>query len=185
MTADALRAHYLRIADESPVPLILYNIPKYMHFRIPPTLVQELSRHENVIGIKDSSGDRESVESYLASQSPTFTVLNGNGQLWKTALQMGTAGGVLAVALFAPALSIAVMEAVERKDGATADALQNRLTPLAKEIVGEMGIAGVKAALDSVGLRGGAPRSPLLPLGRAERDRVRQLLRDAELSVAA
>jgi dihydrodipicolinate synthase/N-acetylneuraminate lyase len=185
MTADALRAHYLRIADESPVPVILYNIPKYMHFRIPPELVQELSRHENVIGIKDSSGDRDSVQSYLTSQSPKFTVLNGSGQLWKTAVRMGAPGGVLAVALFAPALSIAVMEAVERKDGGTADALQNRLTPLAKEIVGEMGIAGVKAALESVGLRGGAPRSPLLPLGRAERDRVRQLLRDAELSVAA
>ena len=52
-------------------------------------------------------------------------------------------------------------------------------------IVGELGIAGVKAALDCVGLRGGPPRSPLLPLDRTDSERVRQLLRDAELSVAA
>jgi 4-hydroxy-2-oxoglutarate aldolase len=185
MTEDALRAHYLRIADESTVPVVLYNIPKYMHFRLSNALVQELSRHENVIGIKDSSGDRDSMEGYLASQRDDFTVLTGNGQFWKTALQMGARGGILAVSLFAPALTSAVAEAVARKDGATADALQDRLTPLAKTIVGELGVPGVKAALDSVGLRGGAPRSPLLPLGRAELERVRTLLRDAELSVAA
>lgn len=185
MTTDAMRAHYLRIADESPAPVVMYNIPKYMHFKLAPSLVQELSRHENVIGIKDSSGERDSMEAYLAAQTDTFTVLTGSGQLWRTAVQMGSRGGVLGVSLFAPALSLAVAEAVARKDGATADALQSRLTPLAKEIVGEMGVAGVKAAMDVVGLRGGPPRSPLLPLGRAEMERVRQLLRDAELSVAA
>jgi 4-hydroxy-2-oxoglutarate aldolase len=185
MTTDAMRAHYLRIADESPAPLVIYNIPKYMHFKLAPSLVQELSKHENVIGIKDSSGERDLMEAYLAAQTETFTVLTGSGQLWKTALQLGSRGGVLGVSLFAPSLTTAVIEAVDRRDGATADALQSRLTPLAKEIVGEMGVAGVKAAMDVVGLRGGPPRSPLLPLGRAELERVRQLLRDAELSVAA
>lgn len=185
MTQDALRAHYLRVADESPVPVVLYNIPKYMHFKLSQSLVQELAKHENVAGIKDSSGERELMEVYLTAQSDDFTVVTGSGQLWKTTLQMGARGGILAVSLFAPSLATAVAEAVARKDGATADALQSRLTPLAKEIVGEMGVAGVKAAVDSVGLRGGPPRSPLLPLGRADRDRVRQLLSDAELLVAA
>jgi 4-hydroxy-2-oxoglutarate aldolase len=185
MTDDALRAHYLRVADRSPVPVMLYNIPKYMHFKLSQSLVQELAQHENVIGIKDSSGDKDLLETYLTAQSDAFSVLTGSGQLWKTALQMGATGGILAVSLFAPGLSIAVSEAVARKDTATADALQNRLTPLAKEIVGDMGVAGVKAAMAAVGLRGGAPRSPLLPLGAIQLDRVRQLLRDAELSVAA
>lgn len=185
MSDDALRAHYVRVADESPVPVVLYNIPKYMHFKLSQSLVQELARHENVVGIKDSSGDRDLMETYLTAQSDAFAALTGSGQLWKTALQMGARGGILAVSLFAPGLTTAVAEAVARKDTATADALQQRLTPLAKEIVGEMGVAGVKAAMDAVGLRGGAPRSPLLPLGRVELERVRQLLRDAELSVAA
>jgi 4-hydroxy-2-oxoglutarate aldolase len=185
MTNDALRAHYLRLADESPAPLVLYNIPKYMHFKLQPSLVDELSRHENVIGIKDSSGEREMLATYLAVQSDTFSVLTGSGQLFKTAMELGARGGVLAVSMFAPTLTLAVAEAVTRRDSATAEALQNRLTPLAKHIVGEMGIAGVKAALDVAGLRGGRPRPPLLPLGRADVDRVRQMLRDAELSVAA
>ncbi|HEY8174142.1 MAG TPA: dihydrodipicolinate synthase family protein [Gemmatimonadaceae bacterium] len=185
MTDDALRGHYLRVADESTVPVVLYNIPKYMHFKLGSSLVQELAKHENVIGIKDSSGERDLLATYLEAQSETFTVITGSGQLWRTALEMGARAGILAVSLFAPSLSTAVAEAVARRDGATADALQSRLTPLAKIIVGELGIAGVKAAMDCVGLRGGAPRSPLLPLGRAESERVRQLLRDAELPVAA
>ena len=185
MTDEALRGHYLRIADESPVPVVLYNIPKYMHFKLSAALVQELARHENVIGIKDSSGERDLLDVYLKAQSDTFTVITGSGQLWRTALEMGARAGILAVSLFAPSLSAAVADAVARRDDPTADALQSRLTPLAKIIVGEMGIAGVKAALDCVGLRGGAPRAPLLPLGRADFDRVRQLLRDAELVLAA
>ena len=185
MTEDALRAHYLRVADESTSPVILYNIPKYMHFRLSKALVSELARHENVIGIKDSSGDRDSLTEYLAPQGDRFTTITGSGQLWGTALQMGARGGILAVSLFAPALSQAVHDAVARKDFATADSLQARLTPLAKHIVGEMGPAGVKVAMDCVGLKGGLPRSPLQPLSRADADRVRQLLRDAELSVAA
>lgn len=185
MTEDALRAHYLRVADGSPVPVLLYNIPKYMHFRLSKVLVQELSKHQNVIGVKDSSGDQDSLAEYLAAQSDAFTVFTGNGQLWGTALQMGARGGILAVSLFAPTLCRAVWDAVARKDHATADSLQRRLTPLAKVIVGELGNAGVKAAQDIVGLRGGPPRSPLLPVSRADTERVRQLLREAELQVAA
>jgi 4-hydroxy-2-oxoglutarate aldolase len=185
MTNDALRAHFLRVADESPIPVMLYNNPKYMHFKLAQSLVHELSLHQNVIGIKDSSGERDLFMLYMTSQSDKFAVLTGNGTFVKTALELGAPGAILAAALFAPELSLAVAEAVRRRDAAGADALQNRLAPLARIIVGELGPAGVKAALDCVGLRGGPPRSPLLPLGRMDWERVRQLLRDAELSVAA
>jgi 4-hydroxy-2-oxoglutarate aldolase len=185
MTEEALRAHYLRVADESTSPVILYNIPKYMHFRLSKSLVAELSRHENVIGIKDSSGDRSSFEEYCACQSDSFTALTGNGGFVSAAAQMGGRGGIIAASLFAPGLVTSVYDAVQRKDIGAADALQARLTPVAKTIVGELGPAGVKAAMDVVGLKGGHPRSPLQPLSKADLDRVRQLLRDAELSVAA
>lgn len=180
MTDAALRAHYLRVADESRVPVILYNIPKYMHFRLSNALVAELAVHENVIGIKDSSGDRDSFTGYLAAQSRDFTVLTGNGQFWKTALELGARGGILAVALFVPELTLAVMSAVQRSDAATAEELQSRLSPLGKTIVGELGVPGVKAALDLVGVKGGAPRLPLLPIPASDQGRVRDLLREAE-----
>jgi 4-hydroxy-2-oxoglutarate aldolase len=185
MSDEALREHYVRVAEESPVPVVLYNIPKYMHYKLSPTLVRELAQHENVIGIKDSTGEKESFADYLLAQSETFSVLTGNGTFLKTALDMGGRGGIVAVSLFAPELSLDVAAAVAKHDGATAEALQSRLTPLARVIVGELGPAGIKAAMDCVGLRGGPPRAPLLPLGRTNWERIRQLLREAELSVAA
>lgn len=185
MGVAALRAHYTAIADASPIPVVLYNIPKYMHFALPSQVVGELARHGNIVGIKDSSGDLDLLAGYLAAQSETFTVLTGNGGTFKRALELGARGGILAVALFATSLALDVYVAMSSNDSAGADQAQQRLTPLSNRIVGELGVPGVKAALDRVGLRGGPVRSPLLPLGGAELAQVTELLRVAELSLAA
>lgn len=185
MSAEALSTHYRRIADESPVPVVLYNIPKYMHFSIAPTLVTELATHGNVIGIKDSSGDLALISAYINAQSERFSVLTGSATTAQGALEAGARGGILAAGLFAPELSLDLYAAVARGDKATATALQARLKPLGARVVGEMGVAGVKAAMDQVGLRGGPVRSPLLPLPNAGVAEVAQLLREAQLSLAA
>jgi 4-hydroxy-2-oxoglutarate aldolase len=184
MTGPALSQHYRRIADQSPVPVVLYNIPKYMHFSLAPGVVSELSVHDNVIGIKDSSGDLSLFASYLNAQSETFAVLTGNAGTFQRALKAGARGGILAAALFAAALSLDVYDAMRRGDDAAADAAQARLTPLGATIVGELGVAGVKAAMDRVGLIGGPVRSPLLPLDEQRTARVAELLRSAELATA-
>jgi 4-hydroxy-2-oxoglutarate aldolase len=174
----ALRDHYTAIADDSPVPVVLYNIPKYMHFALAPQLVAELAQHENIVGIKDSSGDLELLAGYLKSQNNDFSVLVGNGSAFRRALEMGARGGILAVGLFAVALALEVY--TSRSEQA-----QDRLAPLSSRIVGDMGVAGVKAALDRVGLTGGPVRPPLQPLGAAELAELTELLRVAELSFAA
>lgn len=182
MTAAALREHYRRVADESPLPVVLYNIPKYMHFALPPELVAELAAHENVIGIKDSSGDLALIEQYLAARGPAFAVLTGNGGQLLPAMERGAVGGILAVALFAnddstggnlAAIQYQMIRAGRRDAAARAGA---RLGVLAKEIVAGLGVAGVKHALDVAGLTGGAPRAPLLPLDETARSRVAALL---------
>jgi 4-hydroxy-2-oxoglutarate aldolase len=185
MTDAALIAHYERVADESPVPVVLYSIPKYMHFALPPTAVATLARHENIVGMKDSSGDLELFKHYLAAQSESFRVLTGNGSSFARALELGAPGGILAVALFAPALALEVYAASTRGDRSAAQSAQSRLGPLAGQIVGALGVPGVKVALDKIGLAGGPPRAPLLPLRAEEREQVASLLRAAELSAAA
>lgn len=188
MTSAALRAHYTAVADASPVPVLLYNIPKYMHFALAPRLVAELAQHENIVGIKDSSGDLELLAGYLEAQASGFTVLTGNGSTFHQALKLGARGGILAVSLFAASLALDIYTGMREGSDAsltTAEQAQQRLTPLNGRIVGELGVAGVKAALDQIGLRGGAVRSPLLPLAPGEMAEVGQLLRAAELSLAA
>ena len=185
MTEAALRAHYTRVADESPVPVLLYNIPKYMHFALPGEMVGTLSRHGNIAGIKDSSGDMHMLRGFLQSQSDSFSVLTGNGVTWNQALVAGVRGGILAVALFAPEMSLDVLARHSAGDDTGRDATQATLTPPAREIVGVMGIAAVKAALDLRGMAGGEPRPPLLPLDAGGRERVAFLLRGAGIAVEA
>lgn len=168
MTAPALKAHYLRVADESPVPVLLYNIPKYAHFRLEPELIAELSRHENIRGMKDSAGDMTYFARYVESQSDTFDVLTGHGGTFATALSLGAQGGILAVALFAAELAVEVWQAHGEQRTADAEAAQKPLVPMAAEIVARMGVPGVKAAMDRVGLRGGIVRLPLLPTPAAD-----------------
>lgn len=184
MTPEALEVHYRRVADESPLPVLLYNIPKYMHFALEPDLVARLSTHENIGGMKDSAGDLKRLEGYMQSQSKSFTVLTGHGGTFAQALALGARGGILAVSLFAAEQTLEVFDRHAAGDRDAAAEAQRAITPLAAEIVGRMGVAGVKAAMDRVGLAGGPVRMPLLPLGFEDSSRVDALLRDARVTTA-
>jgi len=176
MSRENLAAHYHRVADASPVPVMLYNIPKYMHFALPADLVAELAQHANVIGIKDSSGDLTMLKGFLAAQSDSFSVITGSGSALQGGLEAGARGGILAVSLFAAKLSLEVFAAVGAGDTGRAAAAQATLKPMADVIVAKLGVPGVKAAMDRVGRVGGDPRLPLLPLDAAGRAEVNALL---------
>ena len=185
MSSAALQAHYERVADESPVPILLYNIPKYMHFKLEPDLVVRLSEHDHIVGMKDSSGDLDTLAKYLLAQSDTFGVITGHAGTWYKALQMGVVGGILAVALFAPELTFEVARLARERREPEGSESQRRLTPLALEIVGRMGIPAVKVAMEKVGLHGGPVRLPLLPSSPADVKLVHELLREASVAAVA
>ena len=176
MTPAALRVHYQRVADASPLPVVLYNIPKYMHFALTPDLVAELSQHANIAGIKDSSGDAVLFDGYLRSRGDTFAVITGNGGQLASALARGATAGILGLSLFAGRSCVSIYEAHERGDRAAAASVQEPLKAVNATLVGELGVPGVKAALDAVGLRGGPVRGPLRDLDAAGVARVREVL---------
>lgn len=180
-TEAALSAHYNAIADASPLPVMLYNIPVYANLALTPALVHEMAKHENVIGMKDSAGNLPMLAEYLAASSDSFRVLTGSGATTTAALKAGAAGAILAIALFAGPAALAMHLAQQADDEVTAAALQLRLVPLATDIGGALGPAGIKAAMDLVGLSGGAPRGPLLPLTADEHALVRTRLETAGL----
>jgi 4-hydroxy-2-oxoglutarate aldolase len=178
LSPGALAEHFRRVADASPVPVLLYNMPKYTHVFLSDQLLAALADHPNIAGAKDSSGDLKNFAAYRAA-APRWAMLMGSGSYWYAALELGAAGGILAVANCATALAVEVWRAFAGGDRASAGAVQERLTPLNKGTVGERGVPGVKAAMDCVGLVGGPVRPPLVDLGRAERNAVAALLRDA------
>ncbi|MDQ2665997.1 MAG: dihydrodipicolinate synthase family protein [Gemmatimonadota bacterium] len=180
VTSTGLRDHFLRVADASAVPVVLYSIPKYMHFAIAPEVVAELARHQNIVGIKDSAGDRAPFAQFLEAQSDSFTVLTGNGGFFAEALRSGARGGILAASLFAPEVTVGVWRAHEAGDAEAMAHAQAVMSPLAAQIVGGMGVAGVKAAMDLVGLAGGRPRPPLQALDSTKQTALEALMRNAE-----
>jgi 4-hydroxy-2-oxoglutarate aldolase len=148
---------------------------------MPTGLIAELSSHENIVGIKDSRGKLEILAELIAHCRRGFQVLVGNGALLYPALETGAVGGVIAVGMLATADAAAIPIAYRAGRKVEAGRHQERLVPLHQQIVAELGIPGVKAALDLLGLYGGPPRAPLLPAPPASIDDVRRLLETAEL----
>jgi len=181
MTEPALLAHFRAVADASPLPVLLYNMPAYAHLVLSPAFVHEMAQHENVIGMKDSAGNIPVFTQYLESQGPTFRVLTGSGATVVPALAAGASGAILAIALYAGPLVREMVTAFRAGDVDGATVLQARLAPLATDIAGAMGPAGIKAALDLVGLHGGPPRRPLLAASADEVAIVRARLETAGL----
>ena len=171
-----LVTHFRAVADASPVPVLIYNIPKYTHISLAPGLLQQLAGHERIIGVKDSSGDAKNVAAYREAV-PQWTIVVGGASLLLTALELGCQGGIVGVACFHPGLCVQLLREFEQGHRAAAGALQERITPLDKEIIAKLGPAGVKAAMDAVGLYGGPVRAPLAPLSDNDRERVSALVR--------
>jgi 4-hydroxy-2-oxoglutarate aldolase len=175
-TPETLALHFRAVADASPVPVLIYNIPKYTHLSLAPAFLQQLTSHERIIGVKDSSGDPKNLAAYREAV-PQWIVLAGSASLLYAALELGCQGGVIGVACFAPSLCVQLVREFEQGHRAAAGRIQERLAPMDKEIVGKLGPAGVKAAMDAVGLHGGPVRPPLAPLSAVDRERVGALVR--------
>ena len=183
MTPAALRAHFEAVADASPIPILLYSVPAFTGLTFPVGLAAEMARHPLVRGMKESSGDVGLLGRIVASVPPGFGVLCGNGPVLYPALCVGAAGGILAVACCAPRPAAALYQAHLEGDHARARRLQEAITPLAVAVTVTYGVAGLKAAMDLAGFRGGFVRSPLQPLATEAREPLRGLLERAEASV--
>ena len=161
MKPEALRAHYLEVAERSPLPLVLYNVPAFTAVNLTPELVLDLSSHPNIAGLKDSAGDILQLQEICRLVPPDFSVLTGGGSVLLAALTVGARGGILAVANVAYDLCVELVAAFEAGDLARALRLQNLLVPINRTVTTDYGIAGLKSLLDRIGFYGGPPRRPL------------------------
>jgi 4-hydroxy-2-oxoglutarate aldolase len=186
MTPEALARHYRSVADASPVPVLIYQVPlRLSTLELPTGLVEELSQHPNIVGIKDSRGKLDLVGELVEHSASGFQVLVGSGAILYPALEIGAVGGIVAVGLMATAAASEISIAYREGRSADAGRLQERIAPVHQQIVGGMGIPGVKAALDLLGLHGGRPRPPLTEASDALTEQVRGILAAADLLASA
>ncbi len=181
MSPEALRRFYLRVADESRIPVIIYNIPQNTGVPVEPALVVELARHPNIAGIKDSSGVLANLAEAHPQAPADFRFFVGTGSLLLPGLLLGASGGILAMASAVPELCVRLYTFFREGKLTEAKKLQLDLVPLNKALTQTMGIAAIKYALDLLGYCGGIPRPPLLPLSDADKAAIRDLLRQLNL----
>ena len=174
--ADVFIAHYRRVADASPIPVMLYSVPQFTGISLEAPEVAVLAEHPNIIGIKESSGHVQRVAEMVAATPASFQVLTGGAGVLLPSLTVGAKGAILALASALPEKCAELYEVTRRGQLEAARELQKNLLRVSKLIVSELGIPGVKFVMDQRGYRGGAPRLPLLPLADAAKRRVLDLL---------
>jgi 4-hydroxy-2-oxoglutarate aldolase len=173
---EVLIAHYRRVADESPIPVLLYSVPQFTGIALEPPEIAALAEHPNIIGIKDSSGNVQRVAETIAIVPAAFQVLVGSASTVYPSLTIGARGAILALASALPEKCVALFELVRQGHHEKARELQSLLARASKLMVSECGIAGVKCAMDQRGYCGGLPRLPLLPLHDEQKKRLSELL---------
>jgi len=159
--ADAQALYYRAVADQSRLPIIIYNWPQTTGVDIPVESVVALSEHPNMIAIKESSGSVEKVMQMIREVKHGFQVLVGSAPTLWPSLLMGACGAILAYANAAPYSVIAIWEAYRTREEAAGLDWQNRIGRAAKLVTTKYGIGGLKYAMDLAGYYGGPPRLPL------------------------
>jgi len=176
MKQEAIKHYYFEVADKSPVPVLIYNIPQNTGISVEPTTIIELSRHPNMAGVKDSSGVLSNLSDVIPGVRPDFRFLLGAGSIFLAGLLLGSSGGILALAAAVPDLCVKIQVLFRRGKLAEARQLQLDLAPLNKALTQTLGIPAIKYAIDLLGYAGGPPRPPLLPLDETGKELVRGLL---------
>ncbi len=179
MTDDALFAHYWTIADESPIPILVYNVPQFTGVNTSLTLIERLAAHENIAGIKESSANLALQADIRRNTRKDFHVLVGSAPTLLPSLVQGASGGIVAVACALPELTVELYETFRDGDWKRAAAVQERLSPPAAAVTTSFGVPGLKAAMDLMGYFGGRPRLPLLPLSAQQQASLNSTFRAA------
>jgi 4-hydroxy-2-oxoglutarate aldolase len=176
--ADAQSLYFRAVADQSRIPLIIYNWPQATGVDIPVEAVVAISEHPNVIAIKESSGNLEKVMQMIREVREGFQVLVGSAPTLWPSLLMGACGAILAYANAAPYSTIAIWEAYKTREEAAGLDWQNRIGRAASLVTTKYGIPGLKYAMDLNGYYGGPPRLPLCVPTEAAKREIEEAFRD-------
>ena len=178
MSFDVYMAHYTAVADASPVPVIIYNVPVFTGVPLQSKLVIELAKHPNIRGLKDSSGDVRLISEVVwNTDGANFGVLAGAAATLLPAMVAGALGGIVAIACAAPKAMLGLYRAFAAGDYKRAGLLQKIISPAAVAVTEKHGIAGLKGAMELEGFQSGLPRRPLLPLKAEQREDLVQIFR--------
>jgi 4-hydroxy-2-oxoglutarate aldolase len=171
---ESVLRFYTGVADASPLPVFLYSVPGVTAYSLPVGLVSKLSRYQNIVGMKDSSGDVVRLQSIIDASPQDFILYSGSSRALTAAIAIGCHGAITGSGNYLPTLVVKTL-ATARESPAKARKLQRRLSAISAEVESH-GVPGVKAAAKAAGLDPGHPREPLTRLSRGAETSLAKLI---------
>ena len=172
-TADGIVAHYTAIADATPLPLILYNVPSRTGFNLTPAMCATLSRHPRIVAVKEASGNIAACAGIAALCGDSLTLYSGNDDMILPLLSLGGKGVISVVSNIFPVETAALCRAYEQGDTDGAAVLQCRLLPVINALFSHVNPIPVKSVMAAWGLCTDEFR---LPLCRLKKDELEKLM---------
>lgn len=176
MKDSILHKYYEDVADKSPIPLMIYNMPGNTGINLSSSLVARLSQHENIVGIKDTSGNIVQISEIVRDTAEDFSVFAGNAGYLLPALSVGARGATLALANVLPQECCDLVSLFRERKFEEARELQLKLIEINFAVTGKLGVAGLKYSMDLMGYMGGEVRRPLVKLTTDEEQYVEKLI---------
>ncbi len=177
-TQQGLIAHYTRVADESPLPVILYNVPVRTGLNMKPATLAALCDHPRIAAIKEASGDILQAMEMVRLCAGRIDLYSGTDEITFPLLAVGGVGVISVVSNIAPAETAALTETFLAGDIAASRALQFRLNPLIEALFCETSPIPIKTAMNLLGMRAGLLRLPLVGMAPENVDKLVKAMRD-------
>ena len=175
-TPEGLYRHYQAIAEATPLPIVIYNVPGRTGCNVDPATLTRLSTIPHVVGVKEASGNMTQICEALRAVPPEFLVLSGDDALTLPAMAVGARGVVSVASNEVPAEMAQLVEAAEANDFAFAREIHSRLLPLMLANFAESNPIPVKALMAQMGLLEESYRLPMLPPRADTREKLARVL---------
>lgn len=177
-TENELYDHYKSIAEATSLPIVLYSNPARTGVGISPKLISRLAQIDNIVGIKDSSGDVQLTMQYIDQTPDDFCILMGRDTLIYVGLLIGSKGAIAATGNVVPNLVAQIYDRFIAGDHEGAKAAQNALAPLRHAFAWGTFPVVIKEAVDLIGLEAGPARMPVGSMSTDQRERLQGVLKD-------
>jgi len=181
-TPEGVYQHFQKIADSTPLPIVIYNIPGRTGINVDvPTLVR-LAGIPNVVGVKEASGNMAQMCDVCRAVPADFIVLSGDDALTLPLMAVGGRGVISVASNEIPAEMVRMVEAAERNDFRAAREVHDRIMPLMTVNFVESNPGPVKAAMAAMGLLEEVYRLPMTPPRPESKEKIAKVLKELSLA---